>query len=61
MNWSGIVQSLLSVRSIANALVMVFACYGVATALHLPHAWLLGIVALLGNQIGLHQTAPGSR
>lgn len=60
MNWSGIVQSLLSPRSIVNAIILFFACYGVATGLHLPHAWLLGLVAVIGNQIGLHQQQPGA-
>lgn len=60
MNWSGMLASVTSARSVANAVVMFFACYGAATVLHLPHAWLLGVVALLGNQIGLHQQQPGA-
>lgn len=60
MNWSGITASLFSPRSITNAAGMFFACYGVAAALHLPTPWLLGAVAVVANQVGLHQSQPGA-
>lgn len=60
MNWSAIVQSLTSPRSIANAVGVFMFAYGGATLLHLPHAWLIGAAVVVGNQIGLHQTQPGA-
>jgi hypothetical protein len=60
MNWSAIVSSLTSPRSIINAVSIFVLTYGAVTLLHLPHAWMIGIAVVIGNQIGLHQTAPGA-
>lgn len=60
LNWSGILASLTAPRSLVNAASMFALTYGVVALLHLPHAWLIGVAVVIGNQIGLHQTAPGA-
>lgn len=60
MNWSAILASLTSPRSIINAVSMFVLAYGFVTLLHLPHAWLIGAAVVVGNQIGLHQSQPGA-
>ncbi len=59
MDWKALIASVCHTKSIVNAFVMFCAGYGAAVLLHLPGHIYLGLGAVIVNQIGLHQAAPG--
>jgi hypothetical protein len=54
------IRAVLSMKSVTNAIVMFFAGYGVSALTHLPGRWgvMVGMGAIIANQLGLHQAKP---